>query len=60
MSAKFMEDVVHLWIWYPLAGEGPPTFVEGTMVTLVLHCPYTYTYCMSRRNFCGGMHLRVR
>ena len=22
------------------AGEGPPTFAEGTMVTLVLHCPY--------------------
>jgi hypothetical protein len=20
----------------------------------------TYTYCISRRNFCGGMHLRVR
>src|SRR2546421_8000415 len=23
-------------------------------------CIYPYTYCMSRRNFRGGMHLRVR
>src|SRR5215211_1158701 len=24
------------------------------------YCCFTYTYCMSRRNFLGGKHLRVR
>ena len=39
-------------------GSDTPSGVRGAMITQVLHCPYTY--CMSRRNFLGGIHLRVR
>ena len=36
-----------------LAEDGWNTRDPGTVAL-------AYTYCISRRNFCGGMHLRVR
>ena len=70
-DAKLPEgDVVFFWLalgpkldWHRVYApyeddtRGAPPFAPAMMVCLLL---YAYTYCMSRRNFLGGIHLRVR
>ena len=37
-----MEGVSKLLIWYPLLRTSATSFVGGTMITQVLHCPYCH------------------
>ena len=39
---RLLEGVSKLLIWYPLLRTCATSFVGGTMITQVLHCPYCH------------------